>query len=141
MRFIRLILVLGGLFNLSMGTIFFTNPFLRNFLSAATRFEKTFFGREVVLSFPKDPVHQLLIHGFGAGALILGGTLLYSARDPRRFLPFIFLDAIGRLLYGVMMICYVLEYSLLWTILIFGIIEMSFSLTYIYSSWYLNRTI
>jgi hypothetical protein len=124
-----------------MGAIFFTNSLLRDFFSAATRFEKAFFGRVAVLSFPNDPVHQLLIHGFGAGALILGGTLLYSARDPRRFLPFIFLDAIGRLFYGATMIYYVLEYSLLWTILIFGIVELCFSLTYLGSSWYLNRRI
>jgi hypothetical protein len=141
MRFVRLILVLGGLFNLSMGAIFFHNSLLRDFFTDATRFEKILFKREVVLSFPIDPVHQLLIHGFGAGAMILGGTLLYSARDPRRFLPFIFLDAIGRLLYGGMMICYVLKYSLLWTILVFGVMEMIFSLTYLWSSWYLNRSV
>jgi len=124
-----------------MGTIFFTNSFLREFFSAATKIEKALFGRESVIAFPSDPVHQLLIHGFGAGVLILGATLFYAARNPRRFLPFIFLDAIGRLLYGVTMIYYVLEYSLLWTILLFGIIELCFAFTYLSSSWYLNRSV
>jgi len=95
----------------------------------------------MILAFPNDPVHQLLIHGFGAGALILGATLLYSAREPRRFVPFIFLDGLGRLLYGSTMICYVLKYSLLWTILIFGIVELCFALVYLGSSWYLTRPV
>ncbi len=67
--------------------------------------------------------------------MILGVTLLYSAREPVRFLPFIFVDALGRLLYGATMVFYVFRYSLLYVILIFAMIELSFAILYLILSW------
>ena len=140
MRFVRLTLILGGLFNLSMGVIFSSNKLLQYFFRSSEGLEKMLFHREISLAFPTDPVHQLLIHGFGAGVVILGATLLYSAKDPQRLLPFIFLDGLGRLLYGVTMIKYIFEFSLPRTMLLFGFIELGFAFTYIWISRYLRRT-
>gem|GEM_PF-5910143 len=124
---------------MTMGVIFFDNSLLRWFFSASEWLEKIIFNREAHLVFPIDPMHQLLIHGFGAGVIILGATLVYSYRDPGRFLPFILLDALGRILYGATMVYYVIEYSLLNTILLFGLIELSFAASYLWASWYLKR--
>ena len=139
MRFVRLTLLLGGLFNLTMGAIFFHNSLLSCFFSTTEAMERALWGKQAILIFPADPMHQLLIHGFGAGVMILGATLICSVRDPRRFLPFILLDGLGRLLYGATMIYYVLEYSLLKTIFAFGLIELAFAVSYLWASWYLNR--
>jgi hypothetical protein len=138
MEWIRWPLFLGGVFNFIMGLVFLTDRLLAGFLLAATRMEKAFFSREVVLLFPQDPVHLLLIHGFGAAALILGATLIYCSKDPRPYLAFIFLDGLGRLLFGSVMIDYVFEYSLPYTILVFGGIELLFAFCYLLISWKLR---
>jgi hypothetical protein len=137
MRLLRLSLYLGGLFNLSMGCIFLSNRLLQWFFSSAEGLEKRIFGREVLLTFPADPLHQLLIHGFGAGVVILGATLIYSARDPRRLLSFIFFDGAGRLLFALLMFYYVLTFSLPRTILIFAAVEFTFAVIYIWGSVFL----
>jgi hypothetical protein len=139
MNFLRLSLYLGGLFNLSMGCIFLSNRILEWFLLSAKAFEKNIFGREVLLTLPSDPLHQLLIHGFGAGVLILGATLLYSAKDPERLKSFIFFDGAGRLLFSLVMFYYVLTFSLARTILIFGMVEFLFALIYIWGSYFLYK--
>jgi hypothetical protein len=125
---------------MTMGAIFFQNSLLKWFFQATVVMEKSFFGSNVNLVFPSDPLHQLLIHGFGAGALILGATLLYSFRNPKRFLPFIFFDGLGRLFYGSTMIYFVETYGLVRMILVFGLIELSFAATYLYASWYLTKS-
>jgi hypothetical protein len=137
---IRLSLLVGGLFNLSMGMIFLSNNLLRWFFSASQVLEKSLFGRDVELVFPPDPLHQLLIHGFGAGVVILGVTLLYSIKNIRRLLPFILFDGVGRLLFGIVMLYYVLTFSLPRTILLFGALEISLGLIYIWGSWSFRAT-
>ncbi len=139
MRVLRLSLYLGGLFNLSMGCVFLSNWLLQWFFKSATAWEKNIFGREVTLIFPSDPLHQLLIHGFGAGVVILGATLLYSAKNPRRLLPFIFFDGAGRLLFSLLMFYYVLTFSLPRTILVFGAVEFAFAGMYIWGSYFLSK--
>jgi hypothetical protein len=139
MRLLKLSLYLGSLFNLSMGCIFLSNRLLEWFLLSAKDIEKNIFGKEVLLTFPSDPLHQLLIHGFGAGVVILGATLLYSAKDPGRFRPFIFFDGAGRLLFSLLMFYYVLTFSLARTILIFGMVEFLFALIYIWGSLSLSK--
>jgi hypothetical protein len=139
MKTIRRFLIGGGIFNSMMGVIFFCLPLLRMFFSLMVWAEDTVFRHSGILPFPQNPVHLLLIQGFGAGVLILGAMLIYSARDPIRYLPFIFFDGLGRLLYGSLMIFSVFRYSLLWMILVFGIIELSFALSYIAISWKLSE--
>jgi hypothetical protein len=118
-----------------MGMIFLSNNLLRWFFSASQVLEKSLFGGDVELVFPPDPLHQLLIHGFGAGVVILGVTLLYSIKNIRRLLPFILFDGVGRLLFGIVMLYYVLTFSLPRTILLFGALEISLGLIYIWGSW------
>lgn len=138
MEWIRWPLFIGGIFNFIMGLIFLTDRLLAGFMIAATRIELSLFSRDVVLVFPQDPVHLLLIHGFGAAALILGATLLYCARNPARFLPFIFIDGLGRLLYGSIMVFYVVEYSLPTVVLLLAGIELLLALGYLVISWKLR---
>jgi hypothetical protein len=135
MGILRLSLILGGLFNVSMGTIFLSNPLLRHFFAWAESLEKALFGTDVTLDFPVDPVHRLFIHGFGAGVVILGATLLYAAKHPRPLVPFILLDGLGRLLFAGVMFYYVLTFSLMRTIFLFGVVEFAFALIYIWGSW------
>ena len=89
---------------------------------------------DISLSFPSDPVHRLFIHGFGAAAVILGATLLYAFRNPGPLLPFILLDGLGRLLYACVMFYYVTAFSLMRTILLFGLLELTFAVIYIWGS-------
>jgi hypothetical protein len=131
MRAVRSALVLGGLFNAVMGSFFFSDSLLAKFLNFARTTELTLFSRHANLAFPSDPVHLLLIHGFGAAALILGATLVYSARNPMQYVMFIFFDGIGRLMFGVLMVVYVFRYSLLATILVFALIELTFAAVYL----------
>lgn len=138
MKWIRWFLIAGGVFNLVMGLVFFSNRLLESFFRLAMRVEVALFSNVYILVFPENPVHQLLIHGFGAAALILGAMLIYSARDPRHYLPFIFIDGLGRLLYGNVMAIYVLRFHLMWTLLFFAGIELLFALVYIYISWRLT---
>jgi hypothetical protein len=122
-----------------MGIIFFNNRFLSGFFQAALWMEREIFSRTGVLPFPQNPTHLLLIHGFGAGAMILGAALLYSAREPIRFLPFIFVDGLGRLLFGTMMVLYVFRYSLLNMLLPFAAIELTLGIIYLAISWKLSE--
>ncbi|HSE41159.1 MAG TPA: hypothetical protein VLH08_10390 [Acidobacteriota bacterium] len=138
-RWIRIFLQIGGIFNLVMGIIFFNNRLLANFFQLALWLEKIIFSRTGALPFPQNPAHLLLIHGFGAGAMILGATLLYSAREPVRFLPFILVDALGRLLFGTMMVIYVFRYSLLFMLLPFAAIELGLAVIYIIVCWKLSE--
>ncbi|PWT91729.1 MAG: hypothetical protein C5B54_04805 [Acidobacteria bacterium] len=121
-----------------MGTIFFSNPLLSGFFDLASRWESSLFGDTALLNFPQDPIHQLLIHGFGAAAMILGAMLIYSAKDPTRFLAFIFIDGLGRLLFGNLMMVYVFRFHLIHVIALFGILELAFALLYIFFSWKLS---
>jgi hypothetical protein len=134
-RWIRLLLQFGGWFNIVFGFVFFNNQLLAGFLRFALWLENLVFDRTGILPFPQNPVHQMLIHGFGAAAIIIGASLLVSASEPRRYLPFIFIDALGRLLYGAMMVLYVLRYSLPYVILIFATIELSFAILYLLLCW------
>ncbi len=138
MEWIRWPLFFGGVFNFAMGLIFLTDRLLAGFLVAATRLELSLFSREAVLVFPQDPVHLLLIHGFGAAALILGATLIYCARNAARFLPFIFIDGLGRLLFGSIMVFYVVQYSLPMVVLLLAGIELFLALSYLVISWKLR---
>jgi hypothetical protein len=138
MRLLRLSLLLGGLFNVSMGTIFLSNSLLRSFFGWAELLEKNLFGVEVALTFPVDPVHRLFIHGFGAGVVILGATLLYASRNPRPMYPFILLDGLGRFLFAGIMFYYVLTFSLMRTIFLFGMVEFAFAVIYIWGSYKLK---
>lgn len=134
-RWIRLLLQFGGWFNIIFGIVFFNNQLLAGFFRVALWLENLFFSRTGILAFPQNPVHQLLIHGFGAAAIIIGASLLVSASEPRRYLPIIFIDSLGRLLYGAMMVIYVLRYSLPYVILMFGAIELSFAILYLILCW------
>jgi hypothetical protein len=118
-----------------MGMIFLSSSLLRNFFGWAESLEKALFGAEVALIFPTDPVLRLFIHGFGAGVVILGATLLYAAKNPRPMIPFILLDGLGRLLFAGVMIYYVLTFSLMRTIFLFGMVEFAFGVIYIWGSW------
>ncbi len=125
---------------MTMGCIFISNRLLQQFFVWAASIEMRLFGREAALIFPSDPMHQLLIHGFGAGVLILGATLIYGAKHPRRLLPFILFDALGRLFFSSIMFYYVMTYSLLSTIFLFGVVELMFGLIYIWGSWFLKSS-
>ena len=131
MQLVRWALVLGGMFNCTMGTFFFSDALLHRFFQFARATELTLFSRSATLVFPSDPVHLLLIHGFGAAAWILGATLVYSARDPVRYLVFILFDGMGRLVFGSLMVIYVFRFSLMATILVFGLIELAFGIAYL----------
>lgn len=134
-RWIRFLLQFGGWFNIILGLVFFNNQLLAAFLKFALWLENSLFSRTGILVFPQNPVHQLLIHGFGAAAIIIGASLLVSANEPRRYLPFIFIDALGRLLYGTMMMLYAFRYSLPYVILIFAAIELLFAVLYLILCW------
>ncbi|HSP07004.1 MAG TPA: hypothetical protein VLR94_07485 [Acidobacteriota bacterium] len=138
MKFARSVLIAGGIFNSVMGLFFFNNVLLQFFLGLALQAEEAIFRHSAVIPFPQNPVHLLLIHGFGAAALILGAMLIYSARDPLRYLPFVFIDGLGRLLYGSLMVTYVLRYSLMWIMLVFALVELFFALVYLCLSWKLS---
>jgi hypothetical protein len=135
MKFARRVLIAGGIFNTVMGLFFFSNELLEIFFRLAIYLESTVFRHAAMLPMPQNPAHLLLIHGFGAGALILGAMLIYSARDPQRYLPFICIDGLGRLLYGSLMVIYVFKYSLLWLMLSLAGIELFFAFAYIILSW------
>ncbi len=130
-----MLLQFGGWFNIILGFVFFNNQLLAAFFRFALWLENLFFSRTAILTLPQNPVHQLLIHGFGAAAIIIGASLLVSASEPRRYLPFIFIDSLGRLLYGAMMVIYVFRYSLPYAILIFAVIELSFAFLYLILCW------
>lgn len=139
MRALRIFLVLGGIFNVLMGTIFYSNRLLAAFFHAALRLELNLFHHSAVLFVPQDPVHLLLIHGFGAGALILGATLIFSARDPLRWIAFILFDGVGRVIYGLVMMLYVSRFSLPRVIVLFGGFELMMGLIYVLSCWRMGR--
>jgi len=134
---IRWSLILGGTFNFVMGLIFFSNRLLEGFFHFALRAEAALFSRTGNLVMPQDPAHLLLIHGFGAAAMILGVTLVWSARDPGRFLPFILIDGVGRFFFGTMMLVYVFRYQLVRMIAVFGVVELAFALLYVSISYIL----
>jgi hypothetical protein len=138
MKALKFLLILGGVFNFVMGAIFFNNFLLSGFFRFASSAEDTMFGNAAVLLFPGDPVHQLLIHGFGAAAMILGAALIYSSRDPIRMLPFIFIDGIGRLLFGALMLTYFFRFDLMHVILFFAALELVLAVSYIFFSWKLS---
>lgn len=140
MRIFRGLLVIGGIFNLFMGTIFFSNRLLTAFFHWALQTELNLFQHPTVLFVPQDPVHLLLIHGFGASAMILGASLIYSALDPLRWVAFILFDGVGRIVYGTIMLVYVMHYSLLRLILIFGVFEMLLGLVYLIGCLRIART-
>lgn len=135
---VRWSLILGGIFNVVMGLIFLSNRFLLSFFHHALRAETVLFSRTAILVFPENPIHLLLIHGFGAAVLILGVTLIYSSIDPGRYLAFIFFDAMGRLLFGSMMLVYVLRFQLPRLIALFGVVELTFGLLYLGISYVLT---
>lgn len=131
---LRWSLILGGLFNFMMGLVFFSNNLMEQFFHLALRLEIALFSRSGALVMPQDAIHLLLIHGFGAAAMILGATLLYSARDAVRFLPFIFIDGIGRFVFGTLMLVYVFRYQLPRVIALFAVLELAFAMIYIAGS-------
>lgn len=139
MKFARGILIAGGVFNSVMGIFFFNNLLLGAFLRVSTVLEWSLFHNVARIPMIQDPVYLMLIHGFGAGALILGATLIISARDPHRYQPFIFVDGLGRLLYGSVMVTYVFRYALMKVILVLGLIELLFAVSYLYLSWKLSE--
>lgn len=118
-----------------MGIVFLLDPLLAGFFSLASRLEITLFHHLGSIAFPTDPTIRMLIHGFGVGALILGITLIYSARDPLRYWFFILVDGLGRLLYGSLMVAAVQQYALPHIILVFSALELFFALSYIGICW------
>lgn len=134
----RWLLILGGLFNSVMGLVFFNDLLLQRFFGLASRLEGALFGHFLTIPFPEDPTHRMLIHGFGAAAMILGATLICSSRQPERWAPFILIDGIGRLLFGGLMISFVLSYSLMKMILAFAILELFFAFSYLGIAWKLR---
>lgn len=135
MRWIRWSLMLGGVFNFVMGCIFFSSRLLEMFFHAALKAEESLFGHVALLPFPSHPLHLLLIHGFGAAAMILGATLIASSANPARYLPFIFFDGLGRLLFGSLMLIYVFRFSLLGVIGIFAGFELLLAVIYLGITW------
>jgi hypothetical protein len=117
-----------------MGLIFLVPALLRGFLSWAESTENMFFGMNTTLAMPADPLHLLLIHGFGAGAVILGATLLYAARHPAPLVSFILFDGLGRLLYALVMFYYTYTFALPRLIFAFAMLEFIFGVIYIWGS-------
>lgn len=138
MRLVRWLLVLGGLFNSVMGFVFFSDRLLERFFGMASSLESALFSRSAVIPFPEDPTHRMLIHGFGAAAMILGATLICSSRDPVRWTPFILIDGIGRLLFGGLMVSSVFTYALMRTVLAFAVLELLFAVSYLGIAWKLR---
>ena len=138
MRLVRWLLVLGGVFNSVMGLVFFSDQLLRQFLVIATGLEAILFSRVASIPFPEDQTHRMLIHGFGAAAMILGATLICSSRNPARWTPFILVDGVGRLLFGGLMVSSVFAFSLMRIILSFAVLELFFAFSYLAIAWKLR---
>jgi hypothetical protein len=129
-QWLRSLLIAGGFFNCIMGAIFFSNTALAAFLRSAEKLEHALFRRTAHLVFPSDPLHQLLIHGFGAAALILGVTLVIAARNPAQYRSFIFVDAAGRILFGSLMFYYTFTFDLARVVALFAGVELFFGASY-----------
>lgn len=139
LRTIRVLLISGGVFNAVMGLVFFTDPLLQGFLELASRLEWQIFSHALTIPFPTDPSLRMLVHGFGAAAMILGATLIYSARSPHQYLAFILIDGFGRLAFGGLMVFYVIQFSLMRVILVFSLCELLFALSYLAIGWKLSQ--
>src|SRR5205085_10704186 len=109
------------------------------FFHFASTLELQIFSVTATLPFPENPIHQMLIHGFGVAALILGVTLLYSIQDPQRFVAFILIDGAGRFVYSTLMFTYFFLYALPHIIVAFAIMELIFALCYSYFGWRMKR--
>jgi len=64
--------------------------------------------------------------------MILGATLIVSFRDPDRYLMFILIDGLGRLLFGTMMMLYVFQFNLVRVIVLFAVLELFLGLIYVF---------
>lgn len=81
---------------------------------------------------PEDGLSQLLINTAGIDLVLIGSIVLVSSLDPIKFRLIPLLNAIGRTLFAVIMVYYIIIYDIVRFVFIIGIIDVLISLGFIY---------
>lgn len=81
---------------------------------------------------PEDGLSQLLINTAGGGLVLIGSIVLVSSIDPIKFRLITLFNAIGRILFAVLIFYYVFVYDIVQFVLVIGIIDVLISIGIVY---------
>ena len=79
---------------------------------------------------PRDGVSQLLINTAGIDLVLIGSIVLVSAIDPLKYSLLPLLNAVGRTLFAIIIVYYVIAYDIMRFVLTIGVIDVSISSPY-----------
>ena len=84
------------------------------------------------VSIPTNPLNALLINTAGIDLVLIGAVVLVVSKNPLKNRIIILLNAVGRLLFAIIIAYYVFTADLIRIIIVFGLIDVAISIGFLY---------
>lgn len=131
-KLFKKLLVFSGIFNIVLAAPLIIPGFYKSYISIICSLNDAmgFGGVRPVL--PEDGLSQLLINTAGIDLVLIGAIVLVSSIDPVKFKLIPLLNAMGRTLFALVIIYYVIVYDIVRFVLIIGFIDVLISIGFVY---------
>jgi len=130
-RFKKL-LIFSGLFNIILAFPLIIPGFYKSYINVIYYLNEAIGLGGVKPVLPEDGLSQLLINTAGIDLVLIGAIVLVSSIDPIKFRLIPLLNAIGRTLFAVIIVYYILVYNVVRFVLVIGVIDVLISIGFVY---------
>ncbi len=130
-RFRRL-LIFSGLFNIFLAFPLIFPSFYKTYIELIYNINRSLGLGGIRPNLPDDGLSQLLINTAGIDLVLIGSIVLVASLEPVKFRLIPLLNAIGRILFAVIVAYYVIVFNIIHFVLVIGIIDVLISIGFIY---------
>ena len=131
-KYFKKLLIFSGLFNILLALPLIIPGFFKSYINVIYYLNELIRLGGVKPVLPEDGLSQLLINTAGIDLVLIGSIVLVSSIDPIKFRLIPLLNAIGRTLFAVIIVYYILVYDIIRFVLVIGIIDVLISIGFVY---------
>lgn len=128
----RKLLVFSGLFNIVLAFPLIIPELYKTYVDVICRLNDFLALGGSRPNLPEDGLSQLFINTAGIDLVLIGSIVLSAAIDPMKYRLVPLLNAVGRTLFAVIVLYYVLVYDIIRFVLAIGIIDVLISMGFVY---------
>ncbi len=139
-RRFRYLLVFGGVFNILLAGPLMIPGLADRYLFLLSDSNALLHLGGIPYARPVNPAHALLINTAGIDLVLIGSLVLYASGDPGRRKGIVLLNAVGRLIFAVIALYYVLKAGLMRLVLVPAMVDVLISIGFIRFLFVLGRS-
>ncbi len=141
LKHFKYLLIFSGLFNIIVACPFIFPVIFEKYLYLLNYFNDILNLGGIPITEIKNPIHSLLINTAGIGLVLIGFIILHASMDPVKNKRIILLNSIGRLLFVIILMYYILSQNIIRLVLFFGVMDFMISSGFIYYLWRIRKLI